>query len=958
MHGRIGIALTVATSWVTLLAGCADRTAPPPIPAAVAVSAGDAQQGRVAATLAVPVAVRVADAHANPVANARVTWATSTGSVSPATSITDQSGVATAAWTLGTTAGGQTLTATVSGVNTPATFHATGLPDVAATFSASPDTVLIKALFDTTRLVLAARDKYGNTIAGVKAGWTLSATGVVTIDSSGTVVAVGNGALAAIGRTGALADTVIIFVDNIAPKVSIQSPTTQSTFATSAAQLVVSGVASDNVGVTRLAWFTDRGNSGTLGVSAAWAIPIFALVNGDTKFSVVASDRVGYADTARVTVTRNNGATFGGAAQLVPSGALAGQSTKVRVLVNFVPDVGVTVQSVELVEVNAAGLAVSTLTQVQDNGNLANGDDIQADGIYSGYATIVRTNPVAVSVRARANLIVGGTATTALSATSVFTVYAALTSAQVTDVIATQSSVVAQLDAAQPQSVGGAIAFLVQRLKATAAVKSVAQTSSTSLSVEYASGLRGGIAISVIGEQGGATERAAWNQAASGFAPDTVLRSAIVRIPIDRQTVGRRDSTLRQSFLTSADPIGDGTIRNRNVLIYDPSATEFAPNNKGDAVRALAQASQYHLTVTHLKDGAANVAALLAMPQYGLVVIDTHGGAGQVFLSGEVVTTTNAKTYESMVQQGQLRIFDHVVVRQFLGIFTKASERQVFGADASLIASLPSRFPNSVVFGSYCQGTQYPALGSAFTGQGAQTYLGWDESFTTDVGKNALLDVMGKFLGTAKNISEAYTAFKDPKNGATLRLVGSQTAHYTNGLVNGNFETGDLSGWTTVGDGRVINKLGPLLPTEGASMAIISTGLGFTTSSGSISQAFDLSSSDSKLEFRWNFLSEEFLEYIGSQYQDYFRVRLVTPSGTKVLFSKTIDQIAAGYALTKASPGIVFDQGDVYQTGWLTLSLDVSAYRGQAVTLIIETGDVGDSIYDTAVLLDAIVVKP
>ena len=44
-------------------------------------------------------------------------------------------------------------------------------------------------------------------------------------------------------------------------------------------------------------------------------------------------------------------------------------------------------------------------------------------------------------------------------------------------------------------------------------------------------------------------------------------------------------------------------------------------------------------------------------------------------------------------------------------------------------------------------------------------------------------------------------------------------------------------------------------------------------------------------------------------------------------------------------------------TDWQTSTFDVTAYRGKRITLILAAGDVGDSIYDTAILLDDISIK-
>jgi surface protein len=99
--------------------------------AQIAVVGGDGQSATVGAVVGTAPSVRVSDANGNPVAGVSVTFAVASGggTVDPAAAvITGADGVASAAsWTLGTAAGSNTLTATVSGLTgSPLTFTATG----------------------------------------------------------------------------------------------------------------------------------------------------------------------------------------------------------------------------------------------------------------------------------------------------------------------------------------------------------------------------------------------------------------------------------------------------------------------------------------------------------------------------------------------------------------------------------------------------------------------------------------------------------------------------------------------------------------------------------------------------------------------------------------------------------------------------------------------------------------
>ena len=54
------------------------------------------------------------------------------------------------------------------------------------------------------------------------------------------------------------------------PTVTIQEPTASPTYSTSTSPIVVSGLGSDNVGVTQLTWVNDRGGSGTAAIGSSW----------------------------------------------------------------------------------------------------------------------------------------------------------------------------------------------------------------------------------------------------------------------------------------------------------------------------------------------------------------------------------------------------------------------------------------------------------------------------------------------------------------------------------------------------------------------------------------------------------------------------------------------------------------------------------------------------------------
>lgn len=85
---------------------------------------GDNQTGAAGKKLANPLVVELVDGGGNPVAGSVVQFQTSAGTVTPASTATDAAGRAKTAWTLGPTAGNQTLTAGAVGSPLSVTFQA------------------------------------------------------------------------------------------------------------------------------------------------------------------------------------------------------------------------------------------------------------------------------------------------------------------------------------------------------------------------------------------------------------------------------------------------------------------------------------------------------------------------------------------------------------------------------------------------------------------------------------------------------------------------------------------------------------------------------------------------------------------------------------------------------------------------------------------------------------------
>lgn len=182
-------------------------------------------------------------------------------------------------------------------------------------------------------------------------------------------------------------------------------------------------------------------------------------------------------------------------------------------------------------------------------------------------------------------------------------------------------------------------------------------------------------------------------------------------------------------------------------------------------------------------------------------------------------------------------------------------------------------------------------------------------------------------------------------------------------------------------------KVGDIKPNEGKWMARITTGIKGIGEVGSVlTQLFTLPKGATNLYFDYIFLSEEFNEFVNTQFDDTFRAT-VTPSSTGIPEDIKVVSInnpgvgdlvpctnRDGQAANCLPEDAIFNCGFLGGDGtcgkipfvkgnrnatvskWATASIDLSKYAGQPITLDLTftTTDKGDDVYDTQVLLDNI----
>lgn len=399
----------------------------------------------------------------------------------------------------------------------------------------------------------------------------------------------------------------------------------------------------------------------------------------------------------------------------------------------------------------------------------------------------------------------------------------------------------------------------------------------------------------------------------------------------------------KQTITTQGDP-GDNLVKSKDALllrIYDFGHDEI------DEIKANLDTLCYNSTLVNLTTTLDHFKNLF---QYGVLAVVGHGdtfykgwltlwhpewgsekGAAQVIINMPVAY--NEATMKKDLLAGRLAL-------------TPSNNIAIMPA---FISYYNTNLPNSLIYIGTCRSGRNTSLSNAFLNDGAGTFFGYTDYVGTTWAENRGINLFN-------HLTNANTTGTNPENGlteggtdpATFVMYGSGTLKITAGLVNGNFEEGTLTGWSPSGDARIITGLGALSPPQGIYMAIISTGLGAVSSSTSIlTQKVSPTADKHTLTFRYNVVSEEPLEFVGSIFDDKFGIG-INGVVTELETINTSSWIPLG--------GNYFYGGDdtTFHTGWKTHTIDLSAHIGNCVEIQFMTWDVGDSIYDTVALLDII----
>jgi hypothetical protein len=603
------------------------------------------------------------------------------------------------------------------------------------------------------------------------------------------------------------------------------------------------------------------------------------------------------------------------------------------------------VPTVELEEITQDGDVIAVEGPMVDNGDLSIGDEIQGDGVFSLRKTynVPERSEILLRVRVEVN---GQLFYSDPFSLTVFTPISAEEVDAINDAQLRAERLYYELlpDRGKDQALTAVIDFMKSLSFVADAGVSAGKSS---IWIKYKSGIEGGVAFNPAGTRGGPLR-----------VVPSVFPSPTAALRYEAAPITRVDAKLIEP--------GNVEVESKRVLILSPFLDEFGDSDEGATLKALYDRQRCpSYSSIYLSNGQVGVGALKALGSYGIVHIASHGAVNKervVIYTKSSSSPANVKAYRSDLQKGRLTI-ETITGRSWLA------------ATPTFFTYYVRSFPSSLIFFSSCFSAFNDSMWTALRGRGAKAYLGFSHAVPSPFAFAKSTYFHREWLEDPLNMITTGDVFNDGCSGPAcwaLRGAGNLEAPSSE-LQNGGFESGALGAWVASGDGRVITQLGQFGPVEGSFLGVVSTGLGFATQSGAIEQEICLPAGAKELEFSWNFSSEEFVEWCGSVFQDTFRVEVVTDGGTQNLFDRgvdnlcnlvgvsnlTFDQSGAGCVPT---PGAGFGTGGndckVWTTGWKRQSIDISEIVMQnlnkPVAIRFSAGDVGDSIFDSAVLIDDI----
>ena len=459
------------------------------------------------------------------------------------------------------------------------------------------------------------------------------------------------------------------------------------------------------------------------------------------------------------------------------------------------------------------------------------------------------------------------------------------------------------------------------------------------------------------------------NYSVNGECIEAKLSSGITYVymfDLDKELQSRGGNDSIQLIKMNAMKSTSGSNKNK-VASLQPYADELNASEFDDAANKVAGSKYNYEFLDNIDNSSVSIEMMKNLSDYNVIIWDGHGGYTPNLHSfigvGTEVTSENNSKYAADLQYDriiQLSGGRYGVTSKFFDTYYKEGD-----------------FKDTMIYLGACHGTEDNVLANSLIKKGVDAFYGYKNSVYTSYNRDMVTTIFAELTSNTSepvNVTQAlntakkkhgntdntkghwynwlFGEYEKESNRAELRLIGDAnfTLNIDNSedLSNLSFENG-LDNWFSSGDSRIISKLSTITPVDGNDMCIIGTGLGSVEDSHSSVERTFTTNGAKQLTLYCNFVSEEPMEFYGSEYDDVASINIISGNDANEEKKFTVNTSEWEYL-----EGNLFNGGDdtAYQTGWQKISIDLTKYSSNTFTLSFSIWDTGDSEYDSALLID------
>lgn len=768
--------------------------------------------------------------------------------------------------------------------------------------------------------------------------------------------------------------------------------------------VILGGVLFGNA--TAIVWQAGT-QSGSAVPTHFWQAGPIALTPGDNRITVTATDGVSSVGDS-VVVTYNPAFRFDGPLAVSPQTLWQGESTEVVFSIALTRTGQVDLERLELIEVNEAGDFIAVAGTLADDGSLdTSGDEIEQDGVFTRTQTVTCTGPRFYRARVPVTAGAGYDAISPLVRVDCLERLSRASCETKQVVLGAAASAIE--GGASPEVVAGQLAQ--DPLIAEAGVGGEGERA---LWVVFEDGVLGAVLLPRPGMRGAVVPVDLVKTAAQATMAVTELpllsKRAIVLSPSSGELSADESADLATRLRDMECPAFE--VEAERALLGPEASLARLRSLSGFGIATLAtHGAELFATMSPTRmrgyrfahigpqevlwSGSPVSCELLAQAQLPCVVTPQTPDGGCVSGSRCLVTRGVASDSGS---SGEGVCVDET--QEDLRLGRVVMTNRGYAVTPSFFSAWRGRgYPASLIHLGACGSMKRGTLASAFYAAGARAVSGFSGPVSDEFARSVALDLIE--ARARPTVGDVIVSRVDPEHGGEWRVFGASNLSISGSeVLSGGFEQG-LVGWRTSGDGRALARFGSAQPVSGKTMGLVSTGLGFSLASGELRQTFCVPEGASRLSFEWKFVSEEFKEWCGTpKFQDRFTATLIDEVGDQhTLLEVSVDDLCGytdgtcaeclsprpcdavcegasgcysdngqcagdfncqcGREFTGLTPSdIAFDQGGVYEVMWRRVERDIARFAGRgAVTLVFGVEDLGDSLFDTAILIDEVTAK-